>query len=47
MDTRLSYKLPFVFDIFEILNNFRKIFIKTNKKVQEIKSKEHEENIKV
>ena len=47
IDSRLAYKMPFVFDIFELLNNFRKIFIRTNKKIQEIKDEVHEQNIKV
>jgi len=47
IDSRLAYKMPFVFDIFELLNNFRKFFIRTNKKVQEIKNEMHEQNIKV
>jgi hypothetical protein len=39
--------MPFIFDFFEILNSFRKLFIKTNQKVQKIKNEVHEENFKV
>jgi len=47
IESRIAYKMPFIYDIFNIINNIKKLFIKSNNKINEIKSETHEENIKV
>jgi len=47
INTRPSYKIPIIYDLFEILNYIKNIFIKTKKTIKVKQSEIREETIKV
>jgi hypothetical protein len=47
INSRPAYKIPIIFDLFELLISIKSIFIKTKKDIQEKKEEEHSEVMKV
>ncbi|MDQ7022780.1 MAG: hypothetical protein Q9M97_04590 [Candidatus Gracilibacteria bacterium] len=44
---RPAYKIPIIYDLYEILNYIKNIFIKTKKDIKKRKAENHSETMKV